>query len=127
MMAFLLATPTWLKVTLGALLLVGILQFQHWRTVRNLNEQLDNITAQLEQERINTANLKAGIERQNAAVRSLQARTRQLSAESALNANRALQLGDAVSSLLRSEKTDVPSGPKGMNDWLGKVFPKETK
>lgn len=131
MIAWLLAKPLVL-LGLGAVLVLGVRETQHFFTIRSLRGDITRLEMVLDQERTaaaafkvalatvesNRATLESIIREMNARLDTLQARARQVEAAANLRVARALRAGEAQAAALRAETTRVPPGHAAMNQWL---------
>lgn len=136
MLAMVLGLPSWLKVAIVSIALIGVINVRHWFIERGLRKEIATVTQALKTEKAATAELRvavadvsanrdqlqARIREQNRAIELLQAQARQADARAALAATRALQAGHVVSEALRAPDTHVPPGHAAMNLWFQETF-----
>jgi len=131
-MLWVLALPNWLKVAAASAVVIGVLQLQHWWTVRSLRGEITDLTQALALEKAATADLKVGLSdvqanrdtltsrlrEQGRAVEQWQVRAKLAESAAALAATRATQAGRAQSEALRAPTTTVAPGHEALNEWL---------
>src|ERR1043166_1219354 len=107
MFGFLLAMPTWIKVAIGSVAVIGILQLRHHFEVRGLHKQITKLETSLKEERANNATLliqgadlktsqakaEAAINNQNAQIQALKLKAEQATSAAIAAALRAHRAG----------------------------------
>jgi uncharacterized protein YlxW (UPF0749 family) len=136
MMAFLIAMPTWMKLAIGSVVLIGVMQIKHMWTVRGLTAQITKLEQAVDQEKTanaelrvalsdlqaSQARLQSAVNAQNAAITSWQQRAKRAEASAASSALRALTQGERAARDLRAASSPVGAGPERMNTWLTERF-----
>ena len=141
MFGFLLAMPTWIKVAIGSVAVIGILQLRHHFEVRGLHKQITKLETSLKEERANNATLliqvadlktsqakaEAAINNQNAQIQALKLKADQATSAAIAAALRAQRAGEAVSAALRHntptpEQPRISPGVEGQNQWFAQLF-----
>lgn len=121
------AMPSWMKVGLAMAAVVGVLQLQHWWTVRGLNNAIKDVRFELASEKASNANLRIGVSEQNRAIERTTSTIKIIQAEAAKEAIQVTLEGERTSEALREEKSNpVEPGYEAMNEWLASQF-EETK
>ena len=135
-MSWLLLLPAWIKVAIGSLAVIGVLQVRHWMEVRSLKGQITELTQGLDREKAVTVELRvavsevqrnrdqltAEIRRQNDAITRLTLTATAAESKAALAAARALESGRKLSEALRAPTSTVPPGHDAMNTYLRERF-----
>lgn len=125
----------WVKVAIGAVAVIGLLQLQHWWTTRDLRrdlakqEQLLKTTQEeaakasaeaarnAEREEANRKDQQAAIDQQNARIRNMAATVRQAEAAATIAAMRVLTESRTAADALLDASSPVPVGYEALNDW----------
>lgn len=140
-MTWLLALPAWIKVAVGSLAIIGLLQVQHYFQVRGLRNDIKTLTQSLKDEqtanatlRVQVANVVANrnelagqIAGQNAKIAALQLSADRAKAAADAATIRALRAGEAASRALlagNATPTAPPTspGPEEFNRWMSEQF-----
>ena len=138
MISLILGLPNWLKMSIGAILLLGVIQVRHGLEVRGLKKQIASLTQSLDKEKAATAELKIAVaditanrdklvetvKTQNSRIEGIQVEAKRSEAAAVARALRTITAGEAVSRELRSPETVVVPGNDGMNKWLKVTFEK---
>lgn len=130
----------WVKVAIGAVAVIGLLQLHHWWNTRDIKRDLASTQEQLkttqeaaleaakeaarnsEREEANRKDQQAAIEKQNQRIAASAARVREVEANAALTAFRVAEEGRLIAAALRDRSSTVPEGPEGLNVWLTQRF-----
>jgi septal ring factor EnvC (AmiA/AmiB activator) len=135
-MVWLMALPGWIKALAGAAVVIGMLQLQHWWTVRDLRKDIAKLEQALKdaqteaaQFRVALADVQANRDRlestiktQNATIDAMSLRARQIEAAANLRVARALAVGKEEAAKLRLPTTTVKPGHQQMNAWIAERF-----
>lgn len=138
MISTILGLPNWLKMSIGAILLLGVIQVRHELKVRGLKKQITELTQSLDKEKAATAELKIAVaditanrdklvetvKSQNSRIEGIQVEAKRSEAAAVARALRTITAGEAISRELRSPETVVVPGNDGMNKWLEVTFEK---
>lgn len=136
MFASLLLLPSWIKVAIGAVLVVGVLQVAHWWQVRGLRDTIEDLTQALDKERVATAELKVGISdlmknrdeladtiaKQSASIAAIERRSQQAQQRARADALSAIRAAERRAEELRLPASLIAPGHAEMNAWLSERF-----
>ena len=136
MLTTLFALPSWLKVAIVSVAVVGAVNMRHWWIERGLRKEIATLTQVIGNQKtendiirqqvfeigVNRDMLRARIVEQNRAIEVLQQTARTLEAKAAVRAVRVLSDGASTAAELRAPDTHVAPGHLAMNTWLQERF-----
>lgn len=117
-LGFLTKLPQTVKIGLvvGALF-VGF-EIKHRIDTTKLNNQIVSLSSALQAEQLAEIKLQVSIDHQNLAISELALKQTQITAEASNRALKIMRAEQSKSTNLKSPSSPIPSGAKGMNEWL---------